>query len=214
MREKEQNTRPGVLRPWLVAAVLIVQCLAFSMLIVQYERIVRFGTEIRLPCQAYDPSDVLRGRYLHLSVKETTDTFPSSVTNALYYPSRKFYVRLDPSTNGLWTVTEAAFEPGRKGLWVKPVFATVAHRISWSDKRDDEETNAFIKRREDSGLVLSATFPNRLFVNEKRAPEAEKRLLNQKNGASAVYRVLHGKMVLTGIEIDGKSILEDIQTKE
>ena len=51
-------------------------------------------------------------------------------------------------------------------------------------------------------------------MNEKIAPEAEKRLLNQKNGASAVYRVLHGKMVLTGIEIDGKSILEDVQNKE
>jgi len=191
-------------------AVLAVQCLAIGWLIVRYERVMQKGTEIRFKCQAYDPYDPLRGRYLRMTVNEMTTNFPSSVTNRYEY-SNKFVVRVEPSTNGLWRVAEAAFEPTGDGVWVKPKSSEVDYRLPRSAQGKDEKWPTFEKRREASGLVVRVSFPNQLFVNEKLAPAAEKLLREKTHDAIAVYRVLNGEIVLTGIEIGGKSILEQVR---
>jgi len=193
-----------------VVAVLVVQCLAIGWLIVRYERVVQKGTEIRFKCQAYDPYDPLRGRYLSMRVNEMTTNFPSSVTNR-YEFHNKFVVRVEPATNGLWRVAEAAFEPTGDGVWVKPKSSEVDYRLPWSAQEKGEKLSAFMKRREASGFVVRASFPNQLFVNEKLAPAAEKLLREKTHDAVAVYRVLNGEVVLTGIEIGGKSILEKVR---
>ncbi len=191
-------------------AVLAVQCLAIGWLIVRYERVVQKGTEIRFKCQAYDPYDPLRGRYLRMTVNEMTTNFPSSVTYHHEFDN-KFVVRLEPSTNGLWRVAEAAFEPAGDGVWVKPKSSNIDYRLPWSAQGKGEKWPAFEKRREASGLVVHASFPNQLFVNEKLAPAAEKLLREKTRDAVAVYRVFNGEIVLTGIEIGGKSILEQVE---
>ena len=190
----------------VVAVALAAQVAAIGWLIWRYERVVLLGTEIRFRCQAYDPYDPLRGRYLRMTVNETTTNFPSSVSNMYGYVD-KFVVRVEPSTNGLWCVAEAAFAPAGEGVWVKPRRSNVQHRLSWSDRRKDEEWEAFEKRQRAAGLVVSASFPDQLFVNEKLAPAAEKLLREKVNDAVAVYRVLDGEIVLTGIEIGGQPIL-------
>jgi len=139
-----------------------------------------------------------------------TTNFPSSVTNRHTFYN-KFVVRIEPSTNGLWRVAEAAFEPTGDGVWVKPKSSEVDYRLTWSARGKDEKWSAFEKRREASGLVVHASFPNQLFLNEKLAPAAEKLLREKTNDAVAVYRVLNGEIVLTGIEIGGKSILEQVR---
>ena len=52
--------------------------------------------------------------------------------------------------------------------------------------------------------------PDQLFVNERLAPMAEQVLggatSTNGKGAVAVYRVKGGDIVITGIEIDGKSV--------
>ena len=194
----------------VMAFVLALQCLAIGWLIVRYERVVRLGAEVRFACKAYDPYDPLRGRYLSMSVSETTTNFPVSVTNDLDRSRNKFVVRLEPSTNGLWRIAEAAFAPTGEGVWVKPRSSCAQHRLGWSEQGKDEEWSDFKKRRERSGVVVSATFPNQLFVNEKLAPAAEGLLRKKTDAAVAVYRVFKGEMVLTGIEIEGRPILEQV----
>ena len=193
----------------IVAVALVAQVAAISWLIWRYERVVSQGTEVRFACQAYDPYDPLRGRYLRTRVSEdcTNMTFQVCETNR-YEFRNKLFARLEPNgTNGLWRVAEVAVEPKAEGLWVRPRSSSIDYRLGWSDRGKDEKWEAFNKRQTTSGLKAVVTFPDQLFVNEKLAPEAEK-VLRKHTGKSAVavYRVLGGEMVITDIEIDGKPI--------
>ena len=122
-------------RTTLIALVLAVQGLALGWLILRYERIVAQGVEVRFPCTAYDPYDPLRGRYLRTTVEERTTTLPSSVTNLDYGLKNKFVVRIEPATNGLWRVAEAAFEPTKEGVWVRPKSSRMDYRLSSRERR-------------------------------------------------------------------------------
>ncbi len=198
-------------RTIVVAAVLAAQCLAIGWLIYRYERVVTHGVEVRFKCQAYDPYDPLRGRYLDTTVRETTVNFPKSITYDTWRYRNKCVVRLEPSTNGLWKVAEAAFEPTGDGIWVNPKGSYVDYQLTWSDKKDDETYEEFYERQSESGMVATVDFPNQLFVNEKLAPEAEKLLREHTGDAVAVYRVLNGEMVITDIEIGGIPILRCVK---
>lgn len=189
-----------------VGALLLVQCLAVGFLIYRYERVVTRGTEVRFRCQAYDPSDPWRGRYLRVAVRERTEKIPKTVTEDRHSERNKFYVRIEPSTNGLWGVAEAAYEPSAEGVWVKPKSSRVERTVTWSDKRNDESYDDFCKRRDNSPYVLQVNFPDQLFVNEKLAPKAETLLRKQGVEPIAVYRVLDGEIVITDIEVDGQSV--------
>ena len=198
----------------IVAVALVAQVAAIGWLIWRYERVVSQGTEVRFACQAYDPYDPLRGRYLRTSVREdcTNMAFQVCETNR-YEFHNKLFARLEPSgTNGLWRVAEVAVEPGTEGLWVRPKRSSIEYRLGWSDRGKDEKWEAFDKRQTASGLKAVVTFPDQLFVNEKLAPEAEK-VLRKHTGKSAVavYRVLNGEIVITGIEVEGCPIGEMVK---
>ena len=195
----------------VVAIALVAQVAAISWLIWRYERVVSQGTEVRFACQAYDPYDPLRGRYLRTSVREdcTNMAFQVCETNRYEFHD-KLFARLEPNdANGLWRVAEVALEPGIEGLWVRPKGSCIERRLGWSDRGKDEKWEDFNERQEKSGLKAVVTFPDQLFINEKLAPEAEK-VLRKHAGTSAVavFRVLDGEMVLTDIEISGRPIVE------
>lgn len=193
-------------RTIIFGAVLLVQLIAVGFLIYRYERVVLKGTEVRFKCRAYDPRDPWRGRYLRVSVSERTEMLPNTATEDLYSERNKFYVRIEPSTNGLWRVAEAAYEPSAEGVWMKPKSSRVMHTVTWKEQRTDESYDDFSKRRNNSPLVVQVNFPDQLFVNEKLAPKAETLLRKQGVEPIAVYRVLDGEIILTDIEIDGQSV--------
>ena len=62
----------------VVAVALVAQVAAISWLIWRYERVVSQGVEVRFACQAYDPYDPLRGRYLRTSVREDCTNMASN----------------------------------------------------------------------------------------------------------------------------------------
>ena len=62
----------------LVAAILAMQCLSIGWLVYRYERVVVNGTEFRLKCSAYDPADLLRGRYLRIQVTHENVPLPDA----------------------------------------------------------------------------------------------------------------------------------------
>ena len=196
----------------IVAVTLVAQVAAIGWLIWRYERVVSQGTEVRFACQAYDPYDPLRGRYLRTRVSEdcTNMTFQVCETNRYEFYG-KLFARLEPNgSDGLWRVAEVALEPGAEGLWVRPKGSSIDYRMGWPDLGKDEKWDDFKKRQKASkasGFKAVVTFSDQLFVNEKLAPEAEK-VLRKHTGKSAVavYRVLDGEMVITDIEIDGMPI--------
>ena len=195
-----------------VAVALAVQCAAIGWLIGRYENIVRNGTEVRFRCEAFDPYDPLRGRYLRTSVREScTNIVGVSLADDNYWNYRdKFVARLEPSTNGLWRVSAAALEPQDDGgIWAKPISSRAERSVSWENRGKDESSADFENRRAASPFKVTFTFPDQLFVNERVAPAAERVLREMTNSgkAVAVYRVKGSEIVMTGIEVDGKSIV-------
>ena len=201
---------------FLIAA-LVIQCLAIGWLIFRYERVVTKGTEVRFNCQAYDPYDPLRGRYLRVNVRESTTNIAEEIRRkcedgrfVLETADRKaVLVRVEPNTNGVWRVVEAAFTPSNEGVWIKPKEITVDY-LSYSEREDKEDWSEFNKRRAASGVLIQAEMPNQLFINETIAQKAEKILQEATSvkgkGAVAVYRVLNNEIVITDIEIEDKSV--------
>ena len=164
------------------------------------------------------PYDVTRGRYLRVNVRESTTNIAEEIRRkcedgrfVLEKADRKaVLVRVEPNTNGVWRVVEAAFTPSNEGVWIKPKDIIVGYNLSYSEKEDKEDWNEFKKRREASGAHIQAEMPNQLFINETIAKKAEKILqeatsVNGK-GAVAVYRVLNNEIVITDIEIEDKSV--------
>lgn len=203
---------------FLIAA-LVIQCLAIGWLIFRYERVVTKGTEVRFNCQAYDPYDPLRGRYLRVNVRESTTNIAEEIRRKFAssdrYPilekadRKAVLVRVEPNTNGVWRVVEAAFTPSNEGVWIKPKDIIVNYNLSYSEKEDKEDWSEFKKRREAS-VFIQAEMPNQLFINETIAKKAEKILQEATSvkgkGAVAVYRVLNNEIVITDIEIEDKSV--------
>ena len=104
-----------------VAVALVVQCVAIGWLVWRYESIVRGGTEVRFRCEAYDPYDPLRGRYLNTTVRESCTNFVdfAAEKGKTWEFRNRLYAKLEPSTNGLWCVVAVALTPPDDGgLWV------------------------------------------------------------------------------------------------
>lgn len=200
-------------RAFFAVAIAAVHLAAIGWLILRYERVVSRGVEVRFKCQAYDPYDPLRGRYLRTSVSENVYKLPASVTNYNHALNNRFFVRIEPATNGLWRVAEAAFAPAEEGVWFKPESSRLNYVLEYSERKDDEEYSDFEKRRQASGVLLNVQLPDKLFINEKLAPKAEKLLTAESDDAVAVYRVLGGEIVITDIEISGESILKRVRAE-
>ena len=194
----------------LTCAALALQVSAVGWLVWRYERIVRNGTEVRLKCQAYDPYDPLRGRYLAMTVSEecTNILFKVKEEHIWQGMDEKAFAKLVKMPGGgLYRVDAIAREPMDDGLWVKPASLWIRDALGYSDKRKDESDDEFKARRDKAGFKAVMSFPDQFFVNEKIAPEAEKLLRKKSDSAVAVYRAYGGRIVLTDIEIDGKPIL-------
>ena len=194
---------------------LVIQCVAIGWLIFRYERVVTKGTEVRFNCQAYDPYDPLRGRYLRVNVRESTTNIAEEIRQKLNSDSyvileKAVLVRVEPNTNGVWRVVEAALTPSNEGVWIKPKDISVDYILPYSEKKDKEYWSEFQKRRAASGVFIQAVMPNQLFINETIAKKAEKILQEATSvkgkGAVAVYRVLNNEIVITDIEIEDKSV--------
>ena len=203
---------------FVVAAVaLAVQIAAIGWLVWCYERIVLNGTEVRLKCQAYDPYDPLRGRYLSMTVREDCTNILFDASEQSEHDHRNdVFVQLAeiPGSNGLYRVEAVAKEPTNGGLWARPKWVRMEYLLGYNNRGKDESYDDFHARREKSGRKAVVSFPDQLFVNEKVAPEAEKLLRERTASAIAVYRVLDGEAVLTDIEIDGKPILSVVKEEK
>ena len=198
-----------------VCAALALQVVAVGFLVWRYERIVQKGTEVRIKCQAYDPYDPLRGRYLRVTVSETCTNilFEVDADNYWKVPEGDIYAKLAkaPGEGGLYRVEAVARKPTDAGLWMNAKSLRLTHALEYGDKKAGESYDEFYARQRKSGTNAVVSFPDQLFVNEKVAPEAEELLRKAIASAVAVFRVLDGEIVLTDIEIGGKPILSAVR---
>lgn len=201
---------------WTCAA-LALQVAAVGWLVWRYERIVLNGTEVRIKCQAYDPYDPLRGRYLRMTVREECTNILFNVKEKHLWRgmAEKAFGKLVkmPDGSGLYRVDAIARNPADDGLWVKLESLIIEDALGYGDKKPDETYDEFRVRCDKAGFKAIVSFPDKLFLNEKIAPEAEKLLRKESDSAVAVYRAYEGRMVLTDIEIDGKPIFSAVKGK-
>ena len=137
-----------------VCAALALQVVAVGFLVWRYERIVQKGTEVRIKCQAYDPYDPLRGRYLRVTVSETCTNilFEVDVDNYWKVPEGDIYAKLAkaPGDDGLYRVEAVAREPTDAGLWVKTKSLRLTHAHDHESKRTGESYDEFYARQRKS----------------------------------------------------------------
>lgn len=170
-------------RVLLIAAALLFQIIGIGFIIARYERVSRCGVELRVPCRLYDPCDPLRGRYMRLN--------PELVYKDLDVGSfgrNGWYAKLAADTNGLCRVEVMARAPGKDGLWYK------VPRVTYEWNRNPNRN-------------VNLSLPDQLFLNEDRAAEVEQEVnkaVSDGRSVVAVYRFLDGRMVLTGVEVDGE----------
>lgn len=191
------------MRLWGAALLLAFQVAALGALMVRYERVVRHGEVVRLPARVYDPMCPVRGRYLRVTVEQNLEVPPFSEG-----VNPGAFAHLVPTgSNGLFRVAEVCTEPGEEGIWFRFGKISLRSSLEWSAKGTNESYSAFYDRQRQAPQILSVHFPGEFFLNERLADRLEKESLDKQN-LVAVYRFLGGRLVLTDIERDGKSILE------
>ena len=100
----------NVVKAIIAGTAIAVQCVAIGWLVWRYESIVRFGKEVRFRCEAYDPYDPLRGRYLRVTVRETCTNLLDRADGKAWETTygAGLFAKLEPGTNGLWRVAAVA----------------------------------------------------------------------------------------------------------
>lgn len=187
---------------WLALAGLAVQTAGLGWLVARYERVASKGAEVRIPCSAFDPKDVLRGRYLHVDAVSECGAVEGAEGGdwAFGWQERKrFYALLEEGGEGEAShrVAKVSLSPGKEGMWVKVPDC----QGTWNP-----EAKKF-------NLPVRVRFPGKLFMDERLAGEADRIFAERVRDAKekrpvAVYRAWGGNLVLADVELDGTSIRE------
>ena len=187
---------------WLAVAGLAVQAAGLGWLVARYERVVSKGVAVRVPCSAFDPKDVLRGRYLHVdAVLECGEAEGAEGGDWTFgwQERKRFYALLEEDGEGEAShrVAKVALSPGEDGMWVKVPDC----QGTWNSEAKKHK------------LPVRVRFPGKLFMDERLAGEADRIFAERVRDAEgtppiAVYRAWSGNLVLVDVELDGTSIRE------
>ncbi|MBB5034661.1 GDYXXLXY domain-containing protein [Prosthecobacter vanneervenii] len=155
-----------------------------------HEQVLAQGTLIRLKCQAPDPYDPLRGRYLAVRPVLREATLPAGLK---LQKGMQVYALLTPGADGIATISALSLTPPADGAYIRLRAGYV-----YSDK-------------------ASIEWPfDRFYVNEKLAPEADKWFaenIRGDKGITAEVRVLNGRAVLADLSLDGKPFREILKER-
>ncbi len=176
---------------WILFVIgCLLQWAAPLMQISGYEKVLADGTLVSFRCQAPDPYDMLRGRFL--AVRAMPDTFDLP-KETLLKGGETVYAVIGTGADGTATIQSLAAEPPASGVYVK------------------------VKCGYISGQSARIEWPfDRFYLNEKIAPKADEWYRNNVRTPDAVQaevRVLNGKAVLVDLKLEGRSfrrILEEM----
>lgn len=174
----------------LFAIAALAQWAAPLSQIWTHEQVLAKGTLIRLKCQAPDPYDPLRGRYLAVRPDLQEVTVPAGVK---VEKGMQVYVQLTSGADGLATLSGLSLTPPASGDFIR-----VKARYVYNDK-------------------VSFDWPfDRFYINEKLAPEADKWFsenIRTAKGITAEVRVYNGRAVLQDLSLDGKPFREILKER-
>jgi uncharacterized membrane-anchored protein len=172
------------------SVLFIVTCVAQlaypASMIVGYERTLRAGTPLRVRCQAVDPSDLLRGRYVQLRLESFT--IPAERPEA-YHRSQTVYALLEADAAGFARLGGIRDEAPERGLYLPAEVLAV--------NPDTREVTV--------GLPF-----DRYYMDEYDAPRAEAALRSSasRGDAFVVLRVREGRAAIEDLFVGGRPIAE------
>lgn len=178
-----------------ILVILLAQLAVLGAIIWRWEEVVRKGIEFRVPCQAYDPSNPWRGRYLRSVVRADVTVVTNHVIVApvdQYEPLPPGFVMVDKHSV---TSTPPLLVYKDEEPTLNPPF--------WFNSKGATSRNG----------KWQIDLPNTLYIPERIADNADRILAHNNssgttNRAVAVFRAWKGDVVITDIEIDGIPIEE------
>jgi hypothetical protein len=176
------------MRPAL--AVFVVAVVAQWLLplagVWRHDRVIARGTLVRIECAAPDPYDPLRGRYLAVRPTQGRVPKPDGMADRGVSP---VWATLVAGDDGLSRIESVSLEP----VSGPTVIRLVATRPPWSPPPERDT------------VVVEWPF-DRLYLNERLAPEADKLVAGKRTVAE--FRLLDSQAVLTDILIEGVPVRE------
>lgn len=171
---------------WIIFAIgCLAQWAAPLIQIRTYEKVEAEGALLSFRCDAPDPFDPLRGRFL--AVRAQPETFNHTV-DPDFVGGEPLFALIETGADGLATIKDLTRTRPATGTFVKVTFNYSYHKST------------------------SIRWPfDRFYVNEKIAPKADEWYRQNIRGTKAVtaeVRVLDGKAVLVDLKLDGKSFRE------
>lgn len=158
------------------------------------------GMVFRFPVTAYDPYDPMRGRYVRLNFNDLERNIRLPKKNrALGFRNRQeIFAVLEQGQEAAVKIVDLAAD--RKEIPAGKLFLPV--RFLWSHQEYDAKTRKYLNKwKHHIHLPFS-----RFYLNEKKAPEAEKLLQDRKSKAELIV-VLYpdGIYQVQDLVINGKS---------
>ncbi|MDB6116761.1 MAG: hypothetical protein JWO08_542 [Verrucomicrobiaceae bacterium] len=177
--------------PWLLFAVMVlVQWAAPLHQVLQHEQVLAQGELVRFKCQAPDPFDPLRGRYLNVAVENTTA--PEADLKDLR-ENQEVYAEVKVGADGMASFGRVTSTPPSEGLYLQCRLPGYIY----------------------SPVSLKLPF-DRYYLNEDMAPAADAWLASvQRDRTKPTWvevRLFQGKAVIVDIKHDGQSVKDAIRT--
>jgi len=167
-----------------------MQWLAPLAQVMRYERVMKHGSVVRMECEAPDPYDLLRGRYLAVRVKD--DEIKGVSRDQAFADGDKGFAILEADDAGQAKPVQLVRARPTSGLYVEVSVQYVDHHPS------DANT-----------VSVRIRWPfDRLYLNENLAPAADQWYrdnIRAEKPILADLRVLDGRAVLVDLLQDGKS---------
>jgi uncharacterized membrane-anchored protein len=157
-------------------------------MIARREATLRKGEAYKFRTRPVDPYDAFRGRYVALGFESNEGT----ATNAHEFSrGQKVFVNVSVGTNGYATLGNVSVERPREGDYLS--------------------TSVRYPNLKQGRIRVKLPF-NRFYMNEKRAPDAERQYRragrDEKRNAYALVRIRSGMAVIEDLYVDDKPILE------
>ena len=175
-------------KKYILGIMIAAQIFIPVNMIFQQERVLRKGAVYRFKTAPVDPYDVLRGRYVALSVE--SNSVECKENDKIGY-GQVVYALLGKDKDGYAVIKDIAPAPWPNGDYIK--------------------TKVSYKRK--SRLYLDLPF-SRFYMNEYKASRAEdlyrkynRRDDKDKRGAYILVRVLEGRAAIVDLYLDEKPIL-------
>lgn len=181
----------------LTAFVLIcgVQLYVPASMILEMENVVKTGVEYKFKTAPVDPTDPFRGKYVTLRFDNNDIRVEDTTTNWYFY--KEVFVQVTNDADGFAKIADVSVDP-------------------FDNKTDYFKAWIHSTYVSNGQTELTINYPfNRYYMEESKAPEAEKAYAqvqwDTSRVAYALVNVKKGKAVLKDVLIDGIPIKEYVQ---